>query len=356
IGVWSCTVEPKKGLTVDPPAAIRITNIALGDVLADSSARTTLKLTTSSFFFLYSLLSLNFLFSGLIIPDESDDEADEPAEQPKSSTFICALTPGKIEQVTTNLVLEDKEEYVFEVVGPNTVYLTGNYIDQRPLDMSPFDDDDSDDDEDAYNLQDVSSDVEMDPNDLDDEARFEEIDEAVHGSGGQTLKRGRDSDAGEADKLSKKQKAEGGKAVKPDAPETSDKKEKKKEKKEKKKEGKEKDAGRPTAKSSLGGVKVKDTKVGTGPAAKKGNTVSMRYIGKLQSGKVFDSNTKGKPVGLVYVFSLVFAGWDEGIVGMHVGGERILTIPPAMGYGKRGTDGIPGNSTLIFDVKLTDLK
>jgi FK506-binding nuclear protein len=45
---------------------------------------------------------------------------------------------------------------------------------------------------------------------------------------------------------------------------------------------------------------------------------------------------------------LVFAGWDEGIVGMHVGGERILTIPPAMGYGKRGTDGIPGNSTLIF--------
>jgi FK506-binding nuclear protein len=144
-------------------------------------------------------------------------------------------------------------------------------------------------------------------------SRFEEIDEAVHGSGGQTLKRGRDSDAGEADKLSKKQKAEGGKAVKPDAPETSDKKEKKKEKKEKKKEGKEKDAGKadgekqsekkPAAEREVsGGVKVKDTKVGTGPAAKKGNTVSMRYIGKLQSGKVFDSNTKGKPVGLVYVF------------------------------------------------------
>jgi len=52
----------------------------------------------------------------------------------------------------------------------------------------------------------------------------------------------------------------------------------------------------------------------------------------------------------------VIKGWDEGIVGMHVGGERLLTIPPAMGYGKRGTDGIPGNSTLIFEVKLTDLK
>ncbi|KAJ6594017.1 hypothetical protein B0H19DRAFT_1215860 [Mycena capillaripes] len=343
IGVWSCTVAPQKGLTVDPPAAIRITNIALGDVLADSSARTTLKLT----------------YNGLIVQEDSDEEADEP-EPPKSSTFICALTPGKIEQVTTNIVLEDKEEYVFEVVGPNTVYLTGNYIDQRPLDMPPFDDSDSDS-EAAYDLQDVSSDVEMDPNDLDDEARFEEIDEAVHGAEKKNLKRGRDSDAGEADKLSKKQKAEAGKAVKPEGAEASDKK--KKEKKEKKKDAAGKPDGekqpekKPAAEREIaGGVKIKDTKVGTGPAAKKGNTVSMRYIGKLQNGKVFDSNTKGKPFTFHLGKGEVIKGWDEGIVGMHVGGERLLTIPPAMGYGKRGTDGIPGSSTLIFEVKLTDLK
>ncbi|KAJ6500008.1 hypothetical protein C8R47DRAFT_1317325 [Mycena vitilis] len=347
IGVWSCIVAPKNGATIEPPAAIRITNISLGDVLADSSARTTLKL----------------VYNGLItLESDDEDETEEVADQPKSSTFICALTPSKIEQVTTNIVLEDKEEYVFEVVGPNTVYLTGNYIDQRPLDMPPFDDDSDSGSEDAYDLQDVSSDVEMDPNELDDDARFEEIDDAVHGAG-TTLKRGRDSDAVDGDKLSKKQKAESGKAVKPDATEAGDKKEKKKEKKEKKKDAAAKADGekQPEKKQAAerevaGGVRIKDTKVGTGPAAKKGNTVSMRYIGKLQNGKIFDSNTKGKPFTFHLGKGEVIKGWDEGIVGMHVGGERLLTIPAAMGYGKRGTDGIPGNSTLIFEVKLTDLK
>lgn len=61
---------------------------------------------------------------------------------------------------------------------------------------------------------------------------------------------------------------------------------------------------------------------------------------------------KGKQSCAVVEFSFnvlpIASGWDEGIVGMHVGGERLLTIPAAMGYGKRGTDGIPGNSTLIF--------
>ncbi|KAJ7901953.1 hypothetical protein B0H14DRAFT_2669245 [Mycena olivaceomarginata] len=341
VGVWSCVVDPKKGLTVEPPAAIRITNIALGDVLANASARTTLKLTYNS-----------------IIQDEEDSEE---LELKQASTFICALTPGKIEQVTTNLVLEDKEEYVFEVVGPNTVYLTGNYIDQQGMDMPPFDgDSDSDGSEDAFDLQDVSSDVEMDPNELDDDARFEEIDEAVHGSA-KKAKRPRDSDAGEADNASKKQKAESGKAVKPDA-EASDKTEKKKDKKEKKKDavkadGEKASEKKPAAEREVaGGVKIKDTKVGTGPAAKKGNTVSMRYIGKLQNGKTFDSNTKGKPFTFHLGKGEVIKGWDEGIVGMHVGGERLLTIPAAMGYGKRGTDGIPGNSTLIFGASFSSVQ
>lgn len=330
---------PKKPVTVDPPAAVRITNIALGDVLADSSARTTVKLT----------------YNNILQVDES--EGDEPS---KSSTFIGALTPGKIEQVSTNIVLEDKEEYVFEVVGPNTVYLTGNYIDQR-ADMPPYGGSDMDsEEEDSFDLQEVSSDVEMDPDELDDEARFEEIDEALHGPQ-DTLKRIRDSQNVEDEKLHKKQKAESGKAVKPDV--TEAKKDKKKDKKKKNEDGTEKTDGQKPEKKQAGverelagGTKTKDTKVGTGPMAKKGNTVSMRYIGKLQNGKVFDSNTKGKPFTFHLGKGDVIKGWDEGIVGMQVGGERLLTVPPGMGYGKRGTDGIPGNSTLIFEVKLTDLK
>ncbi|KAJ7703080.1 hypothetical protein B0H17DRAFT_1041526 [Mycena rosella] len=347
IGVWSSAISATKALNLEPPAPLRITNVALGDVLASPTARTTLKLT----------------YKTLVQEDGEESDADID-ELPKSSTFICALTPGKIEQVTVNIVLEDKEEYIFEVVGPNTVYLTGNYIDQQPLDQPPYGDDDSDMSEDAFDLQDVSSDVEIDADDLDDEARFEEIDEAAHGS---AKKRPRDSDAGEQEKLSKKQKAEGGKAVKPDADAAAgDKKDKKKDKKEKKKDAAEKkDATekkdgekKPAPEREIaGGIKIKDTKVGTGAAVKKGNTVSVRYIGKLQNGKIFDSNTKGKPFSFHLGKGEVIKGWDEGIVGMQVGGERLLTIPPAMAYGKRaqGTD-IPSNSTLIFEVKLTGFK
>ncbi|KAJ6587037.1 hypothetical protein DFH09DRAFT_1142379 [Mycena vulgaris] len=343
VGLWSAAVDSKKGLAIDPAASLRITNIAFGDVLADPSARTSLKLT-------YKTLIVN----------EDDSDADEAMEDaPTSSTFICALTPGKIEQVATNIVLEEKEEYIFEVVGPNTIYLTGNYIDQRPMDNPPFDGDSDMDSEDAYDLQDVSSDVEFDADGLDDEARFEEIDEAAHGS---AKKRVRDSDAGE-DKLSKKQKAESGKAVKPDVPEAGEKKEKKKDKKEKKKEGAEKADGEradkklPAEREVTGGVKIKDTKVGTGPAVKKGQTVSMRYIGKLTTGKIFDSNTKGKPFSFKLGKGEVIKGWDEGIVGMQQGGERLLTIPAPMAYGKRGQGSdIPPNSTLIFEVKLINFK
>ncbi|KAJ7287414.1 hypothetical protein C8J57DRAFT_585308 [Mycena rebaudengoi] len=336
LGLWSATLEPKKPFTLLAENDLRICNVALGAVLQDSSARTSVQVTFHTI--------------------TGDAESDlEEADQPKSTTVICSLTPGK---VTTNFVLDENAEYVFEVIGPNTVYLTGNYIDQRMMDQAPYPDSDMDSEEEAFNLEDVSSDVEFDAAGLDDAERFEEIDEVLHGSP-KNLKRARISDAEEA--TSKKQKAEGGKAIKPDAAEPAEKKEKKKDKKEKKKD-KEGESPDKTEKKGAaerevaGSVKIKDTKVGDGPAVKKGNTVSMRYIGKLQSGKVFDSNTKGKPFSFRLGQGEVIKGWDVGIDGMRVGGERLLTIPAPMGYGKKGTDGIPGNSTLIFECKLTGFK
>jgi FK506-binding nuclear protein len=96
-------------------------------------------------------------------------------------------------------------------------------------------------------------------------------------------------------KAAKKQKGENGVVISKDdsVKDTKEgKKEGKKEKKEKKKEGKV--AGE--VKDLEGGVKIKDVKVGSGPGAQKGQSVKMRYIGKLTDGKTFDSNTKGKPV------------------------------------------------------------
>lgn len=118
-----------------------------------------------------------------------------------------------------------------------------------------------------------------------------------------TSKRPRDSDVDvetikptKADKKSnKKLKAHDGKAVEAVAEAKDEEKKVKKDKK--KEEKKEKPAATPTEKEIAGGIKVLDTKIGTGPTAKKGSTVLMRYIGKLQNGKVFDKNVKGKPVG-----------------------------------------------------------
>ncbi|KAI9658876.1 MAG: peptidylprolyl isomerase fpr4 [Trizodia sp. TS-e1964] len=103
-------------------------------------------------------------------------------------------------------------------------------------------------------------------------------------------------------------------------------------------------------------VSIDDKVLGKGPAAKAGNRVEMRYIGKFADGKVFDSNKKGKPFGFVLGSGEVIKGWDIGVAGMSVGGERRLIIPSKLAYGAKGTAGIPGNSNLTFDIKLLAIK
>jgi len=103
-------------------------------------------------------------------------------------------------------------------------------------------------------------------------------------------------------------------------------------------------------------LKIKDVVVGKGAKAKAGDTVTVNYTGKLTNGTVFDSSEK--PGRTPFSFHLgagqVIKGWDQGVAGMKVGGIRILTIPPELGYGPTGTPGgpIPPNATLIFKVKL----
>jgi len=107
------------------------------------------------------------------------------------------------------------------------------------------------------------------------------------------------------------------------------------------------------------GLKMTDTKVGTGPVAKAGEQVTVNYTGWLYvngaKGKKFDSSyDHGEPFSFALGAGNVIPGWDQGVVGMKVGGKRTLIIPPALGYGAGGTpDGtIPPNATLIFDVEL----
>ncbi|KAL8771880.1 MAG: hypothetical protein Q9209_002818 [Squamulea sp. 1 TL-2023] len=113
-----------------------------------------------------------------------------------------------------------------------------------------------------------------------------------------------------------------------------------------------------TSKASLGpktlhgGVKIDDKKLGKGPACKKGNKIGMRYIGKLQDGKVFDANKSGAPFTFTLGAGEVIKGWDIGVAGMSVGGERRIDIPANLAYGSKSIPKIPANSDLRFDVKL----
>jgi FKBP-type peptidyl-prolyl cis-trans isomerase len=102
------------------------------------------------------------------------------------------------------------------------------------------------------------------------------------------------------------------------------------------------------------GLRYRDELVGGGPEARAGQHVSVHYTGTLESGSKFDSSRdRGKPFEFVLGAGSVIQGWDEGLVGMKVGGRRTLVIPAALGYGARGFPPvIPANATLVFDVEL----
>jgi len=102
-------------------------------------------------------------------------------------------------------------------------------------------------------------------------------------------------------------------------------------------------------------LQSKDLIVGTGPAAKVGDKVSVQYIGVAYStGKVFDASwTRGQPFPFTLGAGQVITGWDQGVVGMQVGGRRELILPPNYAYGASSPGaGIGANDTLIFIVDL----
>ena len=104
------------------------------------------------------------------------------------------------------------------------------------------------------------------------------------------------------------------------------------------------------------GVTIDDKKLGSGAAAKNGDRVGMRYIGKLQKdNKIFDSNKKGKPFTFKLGAGEVIKGWEIGVQGMQAGAERRIIIPPHLAYGSKKMADIPANSTLVFDIKVLDI-
>ncbi|KAF9965435.1 peptidylprolyl isomerase fpr4 [Mortierella alpina] len=267
-----------------------------------------------------------------------------------NKTFIlCSLTAGKAEQQSLDLVFTEGEEITFSVSGANTVHLSGNYLPED--DGMDFDSDE----EDMYDDEDMDEDMEEDEEDEDEDEEDEEEDETV------IVTKGAKRVAQQAAVPEKKQKITAEQAVKKEAPKKEEPKKKEAAKKEepkkkeaakkeelKKEQPKKEEPKKDNKKVLANGLIIEDVKVGTGAAAKSGKKIGMRYIGRLTTGKPFNFNLgRGE----------VIKGWDLGIQGMMLGGERRLTIPPALAYGAQGAPpDIPRNATLVFEVKLVTLK
>jgi FKBP-type peptidyl-prolyl cis-trans isomerase FkpA len=109
------------------------------------------------------------------------------------------------------------------------------------------------------------------------------------------------------------------------------------------------------------GLGIADVEVGTGKEALPGKTAHVHYTGWLYArntkGRQVDTSRGGDPFSFPVGSGRVIAGWDEGVVGMKVGGRRTLLIPPELGYGAEGAgEDIPSHAALIFDVELMDVR
>jgi len=105
------------------------------------------------------------------------------------------------------------------------------------------------------------------------------------------------------------------------------------------------------------GLKYYDFKVGTGAEAKDGDLVAVHYSGWLTDNTLFDSSyPRNQPIEFELGSGRVIVGWELGLVGMQVGGERQLVIPAPLAYGSSGQGPIPPNATLIFEVQLVSIQ
>ncbi|KAF2850283.1 hypothetical protein T440DRAFT_555199 [Plenodomus tracheiphilus IPT5] len=331
-----------------------------------------------------------------VTDEDSSDEDDFEEDDEPEEFVLCTLNPDSHYQQPLDITVREGEEVYLSVTGTHDVYVTGNYI------AFQDDEDDSEDDEDD-GLEQLGYDIGSDEDDLDvdelNESEDDELDDMqdpriteveseeeapkLVEAGKKNKKRAAESEAdatlddlmskanGDAKlskKAAKKLKKNDGQAVAGAEPAKADKEAPNSDKKkvqfaknlEQGPTGSPKvDAPKPEAKKEaakgprvVSGVTVEDKKEGKGKAAKKGDRVEMRYIGKLKNGKVFDSNKKGKPFSFKLGVGQVIKGWDVGVAGMTPGAERRLTIPAALAYGKKGAPpDIPPNSDLVFDIK-----
>ncbi|KAI9101991.1 hypothetical protein DFS34DRAFT_441195 [Phlyctochytrium arcticum] len=345
--VWGLTVEAGKEYSQEVESTFCITSAALTAALPNNGSRSSLILKLGN----------------------------------KEFT-LCSLTPGKTEQQPLDLQFMEGDEITFRVKGNCSIDLTGNYLvfyaegdeddedesdseaDELAAMMEGSDDSEGEEWEDASNDEDDMESEELDITALlngkakrklptipaasenSKKAKIIEIEEAVSAKPTKAeLKKEKEAKAKAAAETPVSAKAAAKAVPTKESPAKTPAKTEKAE------------TPASNRKTLAGGLIVEDVTAGTGTKAKPGKKVSVRYIGRLTNGKVFDSNTKGSPFNFRLGGGEVIRGWDQGIAGMSVGGSRKLTIPPSLAYGPRGAPpDIPPNATLEFEVKLLEVR
>ncbi|EMR09426.1 hypothetical protein PNEG_02369 [Pneumocystis murina B123] len=391
VALWGCKVEPGKRVPAhddeDTAGAFRLTMAAI-DSSDKSSKSSTIKVIRRPRF-----------HGDDDNIDDSDDISESDLKELEVEFVLCTLKHGDQYQQSLDLTFSADEEVFFTTSGDCPVYLTGNHVI-----LSDFDDDydissnedelfdkysddldanDSESDElgdDSPKIEELSSseskasDSEKKRNLLDNGLDgLDNLDSVIRNNGNkQDISKKRILDSGDVDisKLTKKQR----KKFKHNSDKSSFSEEKSESNIFSKNNDSEsrnfqnskpsvtfaKDLDQYSTKTSKsktleGGVVIEDKVVGKGPQVKDGCRVGVRYIGKLLNGKQFDSNTKGKPFSFVVGSGEVIKGWDVGIKGMSLGGQRRITVPCSMAYGKKALSGIPAGSDLVFEVKLVKM-
>tara|TARA_B110000977_G_scaffold201484_1_gene296318 strand:+ start:6838 stop:7740 length:903 start_codon:yes stop_codon:yes gene_type:complete len=293
---------------------------------------------------------------------DDDEESDE--------FVVCVIIGGVVESCHLDLVFGGYCEFFAD--GDHPVHLTGFFMPMEDYDIEDefggapvYGGDEMDSDDDEFDDEDDESE------DEDDFAALEEFDDEDEDEDSEDEPRATKKGGVEikeiVDDKPKKRKEQEPVAKKQEPPAKKEKKEPKKEAPVAKKEEKKVEKKAPSEPAKKGqlkrefknGMEIVNLQMGKpdGKHAKPGKNVTMKYIGKLQSGKIFDQ-TKGNAT---FRFRLgvgeVIKGWDVGVDGMRVGDKRRLVIPPAMAYGKKGVKGaIPGGATLVFEVELVNVQ
>jgi FK506-binding nuclear protein len=329
------TAEPTIIDSEDPSFAIKITNVTFGASVHKGS-RTVLH----------------------VEQQEDEDDADKGV--------ICVLREGAYETHATEILVADPLRLSISGTKPSDVYISGYYspIDQHFSDpatinslMSRAMGDMESIDGDELSGADEEMDFEDDDDeDVDDEEMLAEIRAKLAAAkskkGGKRKRAESEEDdvkvedtkkESKPDTPSKKKKTNSGKAEAVQ--------EKKAEKAEEPKKS-EKSKKKPKWQTVAGGLKFKDMKEGTGKAAKKGDKVTVYYVGQLEDKTVFDKTISGEGFTFTLGAGEVIDGWDKGIKGMSVGTKRRLEVPPKLGYGREGAaPEIPPNAKLMFTVE-----